>query len=51
MTHEGLSELKIEMTVSWDLTPCSFGGAPSVWNKSVAGKWLGIRKREQRLDV
>jgi hypothetical protein len=26
MTHEGLSELEIEVTVSWDVTPCSFGG-------------------------
>jgi hypothetical protein len=27
MTHEGLSELKIDRTVSWDVTPCSFGEA------------------------
>ena len=26
MTHEGLSELQIEVTVSWGVTPCSSGG-------------------------
>ena len=52
VTHEGLSDMKIDRTVSWDVTPCSFGdacclhrpfgikarrGSGSVWEKGNRG--------------